>query len=596
MAVGAGHGAGEGAEPVAVDWASTEHDGRPDRELRPHRVLEGAAEWSDGFERDERAARSHRLRLMLVWGGLAYLTFLPTDLMFNAMRGEPYGPVFMVARLIGLIPLVVLWFRLGRGPTPSQRTLMAYEALATSSVAAVIGFQAVLSGAIGSPILAGLVPVLVARGVGIPDPWRRALLITAAPALVFWMVVLVGGAVAPELVDSGPDAIGALLMHLGIHAVTLGLVVIGSHISWDMRRNLYKARRVGRYELLRPLGRGAMGEVWAAWHQGLRQEVALKLLPIETGDGPGRAAIARFEREVVATTKLRHPNTVRVYDFGLTPEGFWYYAMELLEGETVAELVAREGPLEIPRALELVRQAARALREAHQRGVVHRDIKPENLFVSAPAGERDFVKVLDFGVASVAAEALQLDQGPTEPLSLRRSSEDGSGERARIEASTEPGFGQEPEVVGRERAVGTPLTISPEAARGRPTDARSDIYGLGCVLYFMLTARPVFIERDSSSLLRAHVGRKPTPPSALLSNPLPDYVEKLVLRCLAKDPDERYVDADALVRAIDLCLRLGDNDRRRGESQRPRVRASREQVEQWAEQSRTDTDMSLIKE
>src|SRR5690606_27577375 len=115
-----------------------------------------------------------------------------------------------------------------------------------------------------------------------------------------------------------------------------------------------------------------------------------------------------------------------------TPEGLWYYAMELLEGETAAGLVAREGPLPIVRALHLVGQAARALREAHERGVVHRDIKPENLFVSAPAGERDFVRVLDFGVATIAAEAAQLDRGPTEPVSLARKSE---------AAGTEPGFG-----------------------------------------------------------------------------------------------------------------------------------------------------------
>jgi len=561
-----------------TDWAFDGHEGEPNRELRAHRVLEGGAEWSGGYERDENLARVHRLRAMLVWGGLAYLSFLPTDVYFNALRGTDYGPTFIIARLIGAVPLALLWLYLNRSPTPSRGTLMVCEAIATGTVAAVTALMALLSGAIGSPILAGLLPIIVVRCIGIPDPWRRGLILASAPALVFWAIVLVGSVAFPELVIGDDDAIGALIMHLGMHAVTISIVVIGSHFTWDVRRNLYKARRVGRYELLRPLGRGIMGEVWVAWNQGLRQEVALKILPIDHADAE---AVARFEREVVATTALRHPNTVRVYDFGLTPEGFWYYAMELLEGETVAELVVREGPLAIARALDLVRQAARALREAHERGVVHRDIKPENLFVSAPAGERDFVKVLDFGVASVTAEAL-------DPVGVVRWGERNDGTDATD--ATDPERANKPE-----RAVGTPLYISPEAASGRPTDGRSDIYGLGGVLYFMLTARPVFTERDAPALLRAHVEKRPTPPSALLSAPLPDYVEKLVMRCLAKDPDDRYPDADALVQAIDLCQRLHDNDRRRGEAQQPRSRVSASQIESWAEQSRTDTDMSLIK-
>jgi serine/threonine protein kinase len=563
------------------DWALGAHGTEGDRELRPHRVLEANADWSSGYERDENLARTVRTRSMLFWGGLAYLGFLTTDVWVNLMRESGYATTFVIARLLGAIPLLLLWLRLRRGPTPTRATLMAFEAIGTSSVAAVTAFMAVLHGAIGSPILAGLLPILVVRAVGFPDPWRRGLLLVAAPTVVFWTIVIAGTLAFPQLVHGGIEGRINLIIQVGIQLLTLGLVVAGSHVGWKLRRNLYVARHVGRYELRRLLGRGAMGEVWAAWHQGLRQEVALKILPVERADA---AAVERFEREVVATTKLRHPNTVRVYDFGITREGYWYYAMELLEGETVAELVAREGPLPIARALGLVQQAARALREAHQRGVVHRDIKPENLIVWAPAGERDFVKVLDFGVATIAAEAAQHDQGPTEPLSVAG--------RVR-EASTEPGDGSERPV---ERAVGTPLYISPEAASGRPTDARSDIYALGGVLYFMLTARPPFIERNAPALLRAHVEQPPMPPSALLSTPLPEYVEKLVLRCLAKQPDDRYPDAEALIGALDLCLRLDDNDRRRGHAHNPRLRMSAAQIEALAEQSRTDTDMTLIKE
>ena len=571
------------------DWAH----GHDDRELRPHRVLEGAVDGSGSFERAETDARAHRLRKMLLWGGLAYLSFLPTDLTFNWMRGEGHGLVFVGARLLGALPIAAMWLRLRRGPVPRQRTLMLMEAVASSVVAIVTAVMALLSGGMSSPVVAGLLPILVVRGMSIPDPWRRGLMITAAPALSFWAVLLGGCVLRPELGDFSDTGIANLILHLGLVGTTVAMITLGNHIRWDLRRSLFRARRVGRYELRRPLGRGAMGEVWAAWHQGLRQEVALKILPLHRGGGPGQGdaggAVSRFEREVMATTKLRHPNTVRVYDFGFSPDGFWFYAMELLEGETVAELVARAGPLTVERALQLIRQAARALSEAHGHGIVHRDIKPENLFVSRPAGERDVLKVLDFGVASVAAEASQYEEGATEPMRCGEL----HGQNPTTDQGLGPEFAESDEAPGR--AVGTPLYISPEVARGRRADPRSDIYGLGCVLYFMLAGRPVFVGKDARSLLRAHVERKPRPPSELLAHPLPDYVDRLILRCLEKDPERRFPDALALVRALDLCLRLGANDRRRGAGEtQPRLRAGQAKIEEWAAQSRTETDMSLV--
>jgi serine/threonine-protein kinase len=569
-----------------TDWV----DDGDSLELRPHRVVEGEARWTSGFEHDEHLARALRLRKILLWGGLAWLSFLPTDVTFNLMRDEPHGLTFVVARVLGALPILLLWLRLVRGPTPSHAVLGAAEGAVASIVAGVTAYMAVLSGGLTSPIIAGVLPILVVRAIAIPENWRRGLALAAAPALSFWLVLALGTVLADSAPRLDDSTIATLILHLGMEAVTIILVTVGSHIAWDVRRNLYKARTVGRYELLRPLGRGAMGEVWAAWHQGLRQEVALKILPVDDD----LAAVARFEREVAATTSLRHPNNVRVYDFGHTADGFWFYAMELLDGETLAELVAREGPLPIARALALLRQAARALDEAHRYGIVHRDIKPENLFVSAPAGERDIIKVLDFGVASVAVEAGVFAPGPTEPLSLRRSEDEPADEPVddEIDDPTEPG-GKAP----LPERVGTPLYVSPEVARGGAADPRSDIYALGCVLYFMLTGRPVFVERDVQALLRAHAEQPPAPASTLLAAPLPDYVEKLVMRCLAKSPDQRYENADALVRAIDLCLRLGDIDRRRGggETQQPRLRATAEQLEaSWAEHSKTETDMTLV--
>jgi eukaryotic-like serine/threonine-protein kinase len=521
-------------------------------------VLEGDNRWADSYERDELSARAARLRKIMVWGALAWLSFLPTDLSFNALRDAEHGQAFVVIRLVATLPLIMLWLRIARSPQPGRTALIVMEGLVVSAIAGATGLLAVFSGGLSSPLLAALLPILVVRAIAIPDAWRRGLPLVCAPALTFWLVLGIDSALTSGAPPIDRVTLASVMLHVGMQVVTIAMITIGGHVAWDVRRNLYKARTVGRYELRRPLGRKAMGEVWVAWHQGLRQEVALKILPI-LPSGEREGAVVRFEREVAATTKLRHPNTVRVYDFGLTPDGFLYYAMELLEGETLAELVGREGPLPIARALELLRQVARALDEAHHHGIVHRDIKPENLFVSTPAGERDVMKVLDFGVASVAAEA-----------------------RTRAP--------------GRIERVGTPLYISPEVARGAVADPRSDIYALGCVLYFMLTSRPVFVERDLQSLLRAHAEQQPAPPSTMLSSALPDYVETLVMRCLAKDPEQRYEGADALVRAIDLCLRLGDNDRRRGggESQQPRVRASRTQLEAWAKHTSTETDIDSL--
>jgi serine/threonine protein kinase len=552
-------------------------------DLRPHRVVEGEAEWTRGYARDEHVARTVRLRKIMIWGALAWLSFLYTDVSFNAMRDEPFGWTFVIARLLSTIPLMLIWWRLGRTPAFGPTGLAIIEAGAISIIAGTTAYMAVLSGGLASPIVAGLLPILVVRALGIPEPWQRGVLVACAPTLTFWAVLAIGTWLSPDLQAPDDPTSANVILQLGMQFVTIAMIVAGSHISWDVRRNLYRARVVGRYELLRPLGRGAMGEVWVAWHQSLRQQVALKILPVQHD----MQAVARFEREVAATTKLRHPNTVRVYDFGHTHDGFWFYAMELLEGETVTEVVVREGPLPVARALSLLRQATRALAEAHAHGIVHRDIKPDNLFVSSPAGERDVIKVLDFGVASVA---VVLALGPTEPVSLRPGEDDHPTEPGRRDSDLRGDSSD------AEQVVGTPLYISPEVARGGKAGPRSDIYALGCVLYFMLTGRPVFVERDVASLLRAHAEKQPAQPSTLLAEPLPEYVEKLIMRCLAKEPEHRYENAEALVAAIDLCLRLGDIDRRRGagESQLPRTRVGLTEVEAWAKHSRTETDMSLI--
>jgi serine/threonine-protein kinase len=261
-----------------------------------------------------------------------------------------------------------------------------------------------------------------------------------------------------------------------------------------------------------------MGDVWLAYHPGLKRDVAVKILKPEEQER-STGAQARFEREVRATAELKHPNTVRVFDYGATEDGLWYYVMEFLEGETLAEHVERLGPLPPARAVHIVGQAARALAEAHEHRIVHRDIKPDNIFLTALGGEHDFVKVIDFGIAKV-------------------NRPDGT--------KTNTGW-----------VLGTPEYISPEVATGECADARSDVYALGAVLHFLLCGRPPFEADNAAGLLFAHVNHSASPPSSVLGRPLPSDVEAVVLRALAKDPSSRYATGAELALALASCRVAG---------------------------------------
>jgi serine/threonine-protein kinase len=261
-----------------------------------------------------------------------------------------------------------------------------------------------------------------------------------------------------------------------------------------------------------------MGDIWVAHHAGLKRDVAVKILRPDAQERMG-SAVSRFEREVRATTELMHPNTVRLFDYGVTEDGLWYYVMELLEGETLGAHVARVGPLPPARALHVIGQAARALGEAHERGIVHRDIKPENLFLTSLGGEHDFIKVLDFGIAKVTA----------------------------VDAT----------VTGTGWILGTPAYVSPEAAMGKIVDARSDVYALGAVLYFLLCGRPPFECDNAAMTIMAHVSEDPEPPSLKLGHVLPHDIEAVVMRAMHKEPSERYASASDFALALSACTMAG---------------------------------------
>jgi serine/threonine-protein kinase len=263
-----------------------------------------------------------------------------------------------------------------------------------------------------------------------------------------------------------------------------------------------------------------MGDVWVAYHPGLKRDVAVKILRPDQQES-SQSALTRFEREVRATAELEHPNTVRVFDYGVTEDGLWYYVMELLEGETLAQHVERLGPLPPSRAIHIIGQAARALGEAHERGIVHRDVKPENIFLTSMGGEHDFVKVIDFGIAKM-------------------KNVDGT--------MTGTGTGW---------VMGTPAYMSPEVAMGGSADARSDVYALGQVLYFLLCGRPPFQADNVAALIFAQVNEKVVPPSSFLGRQLPLDLEAIVMRALGKEPAGRFANAAEFALAVSSCTLAG---------------------------------------
>jgi len=276
------------------------------------------------------------------------------------------------------------------------------------------------------------------------------------------------------------------------------------------------------YERLELLGRGGMGEVWRSRRASDGAIVAVKIIRVEATDDAEKLDIRveRFRREAQATAKLTSPHAIRIYDHGGTADGGFYYAMELLEGLDLDKLVLRHGRVREARLVYLLSQACHALGEAHRAGIVHRDIKPDNLFVSPT----DHLKVLDFGLVKL------VEQGSTGE----------QFDRGNLRALT-----------STTQSLGTPAFMAPEQIRaGQAIDHRADVYALGCVAYFALTATPVFEGSLDTQLMFAHISADPDPPSKRLGKIVHPSVEAVVLRCLEKEPDARYQTMDELGEAL----------------------------------------------
>ncbi|HVX12808.1 MAG TPA: serine/threonine-protein kinase [Pirellulales bacterium] len=362
----------------------------------------------------------------------------------------------------------------------------------------------------------------------IPNTWRRAAVVIGflAAAPVVWSVFDMTWFDAIARCRDKYDEFPALVL---LMATAYGASVLGTHMIGTLRQEAYEAKQLGQYRLKDLIGSGGMGEVYLAEHQLMKRPCALKVIRPGKADDP--KVLARFEREVRATAALSHWNTVEIYDYGRTEDGTFYYVMEYLPGLSLAELVERYGPLPAGRAIYLLRQTCEALHEAHSTGLIHRDIKPGNIFAAQRGGVFDVAKLLDFGLAkplaNASGDALELTQ-------------DGS-------------------------ITGSPLYMSPEQSLGEiEADARGDIYSLGAVAYFMLTGHAPFEGDTAMKVLVAHAHEQPAPVSRWRSD-IPGDLEQVVLRCLAKRPEERFQNALALGQALSGCAAANDWSRERAE-------------------------------
>ncbi len=399
----------------------------------------------------------------------------------------------------------------------SDRAAEAAHYLLMMSAAALMAVLSSMLGGPGGPYVHGLSIAFILRATVLPGPFRES---------ISWGGVLLGAhfvaLVAAYAVNPAEHAewlaLPELIRFAAGYVIVVAVIVggaVGSSATYSARAELHEARRLGRYRLEAPIGRGGQNEVWLAWDGSLERQVALKILDqVATPD-----ARELFEREAKLASQLSSPHAVRVYDFGTSDDGIAYLAMEYLPGADLATVVGSHGPLAPARVVHFGIQACRALEEAHALGLVHRDVKPGNLRVTKVGDAWDFLKLVDFGIA-------------------RRRTRD-------PDHST---------ITGKLR--GTPAYMAPEACRGEACAESVDIYGLGATLYHLLAGQPPFTG-DEVEILSAQLTAKIVPPSAKLGARIPADLERIVLRCLEKDPGDRYPSALALREALEDCADAG---------------------------------------
>jgi len=474
-----------------------------------------------------------RGRLKAASGALAFgfSSFLIYKFIY-ALTGGAFNPVLFGLHFVVCATLITEWLLLQRVCAYSESKLRLFE-LATFGLPAVytILFQVALieESVAQVSIMPHLSPpwllFIFIYAMFIPNCWRRAAMIigsfATAPILLYAaMRWFHPEASADAVSDPFFGGLEWLTMFMGISA---SVAIAGVKTIGELRTEALEARSIGRYRLRRRLGEGGMGEVYLAEHQMMKRPCAVKIVRPSKSDDPNM--LKRFEREVQATAQLSHHNNIEIYDYGQTGDGVFFYVMEYLPGMNLGELVEQAGPLPPGRVIHFLRQVCEALGEAHDLGLIHRDIKPANIFTAKRGGIYDVAKLLDFGLAKAVHTS------------------DGS-----------------PELTQDGAITGSPYFMSPEQVQGETPDARSDLYSVGALGYFLLAGEPPFTGDKPMKVMIAHATETPRPLSDVVPG-VPHDLEAIIMRCLNKAPADRYQTAQAFIEDLDRCEAATDWNR-----------------------------------
>ncbi len=401
-----------------------------------------------------------------------------------------------------------------RGPQRSRYLLIAVETggLLTASVFVILmmlGFGLVIRPEL--MLILALANMLALRSALVPSGVRHTLVLTVAIgiAVVVATYLRYSRDVHFQAITTNSERTAGRTTAWAAQwwFLTTMVCAVISRVVYGLRREVRAAQRLGQYTLDSRLGSGGMGEVWRATHHFLQRPAAIKLIKKENLGGQGKddsLVVSRFEREAQATAALQSPHTVELYDFGISEDGVFYHVIELLSGSDLTVLVNQFGPMPAERVVHILKQVCDSLDDAHSAGVVHRDIKPGNIFLTRRGRHLDYAKVLDFGLVKQVGEG-----------------------------------GDELQLTGEGRIPGTPAFLAPEMATGKAVDGRTDIYALAGVAYWLLTGGFVFDAETAVEMVAAHLSVEPIPPSQKTELPVPEWLDELIIECLAKRPDGR---------------------------------------------------------
>lgn len=470
----------------------------------------------------------HRLKVISVLLFFGYSAFLVCGLLVPKVAPGFLSALGMWTQVVTTVFLGLLSCRLWRHHEFTVRRLRLMEALVFGSAASLVFVHTLAGLTTQSPTgwwLGVVGPwqwLIFAYALAIPNQWRRALFtlipMALGPLLVTGIAMVMVPSLGRSTMTTGTGILGLVQLLLS-SAFALAISAWGIRAINALRQEAQYARQIGQYRLSRLLGSGGMGDVYIAEHVLLKRPCAIKVIhPQKNGE---TRMLERFEREVCSTAKLTHWNTVEIYDYGQADDGTFFYVMEYLPGLNLREIVQLFGPLSPARTLHLLDQVCDALMEAHDQGLIHRDIKPANIFAAKRGNRHDVAKLLDFGLVRRAFDRSKGDDAPPE-----------------------------------ETLIGSPMYMSPEQAHGQRMDQRTDIYSIGVTAYYLLTGHVPFEYQEPLKVLRAH--QKETPPAFQVHVAgVPADLEAVVMKCLEKNPDDRYQNAASLQKALSQCESFG---------------------------------------